>query len=251
MITTQGLLSAAGNYGHPVRQKKGDSFQVKNNTALEQQRATSVEEKLSDTARNYLEYLRSTYGAYDFIVAEDGDQRKALLSRSNKEFSVIISSSELEKMAADENYAREKMHRVQVIVEMSKRLCEQFGYGKADGKGSGNGIFLNHLAISLNDDGSISIFASLKKMPENQKERIEKLREKQAEEKKEEKIKEEKAKEKAVKQKVNSYQKEEKNTVKKVVIEAASEEELIEKVLKVDWNKVCGEKVGGRFDFSI
>ena len=93
-------------------------------------------------------------------------------------------------------------------------------------------------------------------MPENQKEWAEKLREKQADrkkeaKKKEEKVKEEKAKEKAAEQKVNSYQKGGKNVVKKVVIEADSEEELIEKVLKVDWNKVCGEKVGGRFDFSI
>ena len=35
------------------------------------------------------------------------------------------------------------------------------------------------------------------------------------------------------------------------VVEASSEEELIEKIKNVDWNKVSGEEVGVRFDFSI
>ena len=38
---------------------------------------------------------------------------------------------------------------------------------------------------------------------------------------------------------------------KKVVLEASSEEELIEKIKNVDWNKVSGTNVGVRFDFSV
>ena len=48
-----------------------------------------------------------------------------------------------------------------------------------------------------------------------------------------------------------SYKKDDTSSVKKVVVEASSEEELIEKIKNVDWNKVSGEKVGARFDFSV
>ena len=89
----------------------------------------------------------------------------------------------------------------------------------------------------------MSIFAELEKMSEKQKDYIEKLREKRAEEKK--------AAEKNEDKKVNSYKKDDNLSVKKVVVEASSEEELIEKIKNVDWNKVSGGKVGIRFDLSI
>ena len=76
-----------------------------------------------------------------------------------------------------------------------------------------------------------------------QKDYIEKLREKRSEEKK--------TSEKSEEKKVNSYKKDDTSSVKKVVVEASSEEELIEKIKNVDWNKVSGEKVGARFDFSV
>lgn len=89
----------------------------------------------------------------------------------------------------------------------------------------------------------MSIFAELEKMSEKQKDYIEKLREKRSEEKK--------TLEKSEEKKVNSYKKDDTSSVKKVVVEASSEEELIEKIKNVDWNKVSGEKVGVRFDFSV
>jgi len=87
-------------------------------------------------------------------------------------------------MAADEKYASEKMRRVETIVDMSDRICEQFGYERAWGKGSENDTIINKLAVSINDNGSMSIFVELEKMSEKQKDYIEKLREKRAEEKK-------------------------------------------------------------------
>ena len=86
----------------------------------------------------------------------------------------------------------------------------------------------------------MSIFAELEKMSEKQKDYIEKLREKRTEEKKA-----------AEEKKVNSYKKDDEFSVKKVVLEATSEEELIEKINNVNWDKVSGEKVGARFDFSV
>lgn len=241
MVTTHGITSAAGYYENMVWQKK-ESTVKKNNTASEQT-VKSSEDKLSSKAKNYLDNLRKTYGDYDFIVADEGDDRSALLDKSNKEYSVIFSSAELEKMATDENYASEKMRCVQQIVNMTNKICEQFGYERAWGKDGTNDTIINKLAVSINDDGSMSIFAELEKMSEKQKDYIEKLREKRAEEKK--------AAEKNEDKKANSYKKDDNSSVKKVVVEASSEEELIEKIKNIDWTKVSGEEVGVRFDFSV
>ena len=242
MVTTHGITSAAGYYENTVQQKKVSTVKTKNNTASEQA-VKSSEDKLSSKAKKYLDNLRKTYGDYDFIVADAGDDRRALLDKSDKEFSVIFSNSELERMASDEKYASEKMRRVNTIVNMTDKICEQFGYERAWGKGNENDTIINKLAVSINDDGSMSIFAELEKMSEKQKDYIEKLREKRSEEKK--------TSEKSEEKKVNSYKKDDTSSVKKVVVEASSEEELIEKIKNVDWNKVSGEKVGARFDFSV
>ena len=242
MVTTHGITSATGYYENTVQQKKDSTIKAKNNTASEQA-VKSSEDKLSSKAKNYLDNLRKTYGDYDFIVADAGDDRRALLDKSDKEFSVIFSSSELERMASDEKYASEKMRCVNTIVNMNDRINEQFGFERAWGKGSENNTIINKLAVSINDNGSMSIFAELEKMSEKQKDYIEKLREKRSEEKK--------TSEKSEEKKVNSYKKDDTSSVKKVVVEASSEEELIEKIKNVDWNKVSGEKVGARFDFSV
>lgn len=225
MVTTRGITSAAGYYENTVQQKKESTVKAKSNVVSEQALKSS-EDKLSGKAKKFLENLRKTYGDYDFIVADSGDDRRALLNTSDKEFSVIFSCEELEKMASDEKYASEKMRCVDAIVDMTDRICEQFGYERAWGKDGANDTIINKLAVSFNDDGSMSIIAELEKMTEKQKDYIEKLKEKRDEEKKN-------------------------TSVKKVVVEASSEEELIEKIKNVDWNKVSGENVGARFDFSV
>lgn len=206
MVTTHGITSAASCFEKTVQQKK--------NNISSSQTIKSSEDKLSDKAKKYLDNLRKSYGDYDFIVADTGDDRRALLDKSDKEFSVIFSNSELERMANDEKYASEKMRHVKTIVDMSDRICQQFGYERIWGKDSENSTIINKLAVSINDDGSMSIFAKLEKM-------------------------------------VNHYKKADDSSVKKVVVEALSEEELIEKIQKVDWKKVSGEIVGARFDFSV
>lgn len=242
MISSNGITNAATYYQKSMQAtKKSDSVTKAKDTTAEAKVAKSSEDKLSTKAKKYLENLRKTYGDYEFFVADAGDDKRALLNKSSKEFSVIFSSSELEKMANDEEYAKEKLHAVQTAVNMSKKICEQFGFeraGEKEGEGSG---FINKIAISFNEDGTMSIFAELEKVSEKQKDYIEKIKEKRVDEKKEtEELAEKKAKEK-----------EKDVTVKKVTLEASSEEELIEKITNVDWNKVAGENVGVRFDFSV
>ena len=234
MISSGGIKNAATYYQNSMQAvKKSDSVAKAKETAEESKVAQSSEDKLSTKAKNYLENLRKTYGDYDFYVADAGVDRRALLSGSTKEFSVIFSNEELERMADDEAYAQEKMHAVQIAVEMSKRINEQFG---ADLE---NGTLISKMAISFDEDGKMSIFAQLEKISEAEKDYIEKLKEKRADEKKSaEELAEKKAQEKD-------------RTVKKVNLEASSEEELIEKITNVDWSKVAGEIEGIRFDFSV
>lgn len=104
---------------------------------------------------------------------------------------------------------------------MSNRICEQFGFGRAWGNGNESDTILNKLAVSINDDGTMSIFAELEKISEKQKDYIEKLKEKRAEDKK------------AENKKIDATKKEEDTDVKKVVVEATSEEELMEKISNV------------------
>lgn len=242
MISSNGITNVATYYQNSMQAaKKSDAIAKAKDNATEAKNVKSSEDKLSTKAKNYLETLRKKYGDFEFMVADAGDDKRALLDKSTKEFSVIFSNSELEKMANDEEYAKERMNAVQTAVDMSKRICEQFGFERAGEKeGEGNG-FINKIAISFNEDGTMSIFAELEKVSEKQKDYIEKIKEKRADEKKEtEELAEKKAKEK-----------EKDVTVKKVTLEASSEEELIEKITNIDWNKVAGENVGARFDFSV
>lgn len=237
MISSNGITNAATYYQKNMPSaKKSDLVAKEKLLAAEEKKVNASEDKLSAKAKEYLDSLRKTYGDYEFLVADAGDDKRALLNKSNKEFSVIFSSSELEKMANDEDYAKEKLHAVQTAVTMSKKICEQFGYER---NGRNDGGKINKIAISINEDGTLSIFAELEKVSQKQKDYIEKIKEKRADEKKEaEELAQKKAKDKNV-------------TVKKVTVEASSQEELVEKITNVDWDKVAGENLGARFDFSV
>lgn len=111
MVSTHGIASAATYYENTIKQKKDSTVKTQNNKALGQA-AKSSEEKLSTKAKNYLDSLRKNYGDYNFIIADEGDDRRALLGKSDKEFSIIFSSDELEKMASDEEELIEKIGNV-------------------------------------------------------------------------------------------------------------------------------------------
>ena len=200
------------------------------------------EEKLSSKAQEYLKSLREKYGDYDFLVGNSTNDLKTLSKSGSKEFSVIFSNAEIEKMATDEKYAAEKMQGVEGAVKMCRRICEENGYISAfDAMKAGNGT-VNKIGIVTDDNGNMKFFAELEKSSEKQKERLEKAREKKAEEKK---AAEKKASKKSL------YEKDDKDTVKRTTVEADSMEELIEKIKNVDWNNVPDSKSGDRFDFSV
>lgn len=224
-----------------------NGFIKENDTAVSSNGKTSSisannEAKLSENAKNFLKGLRSKFGNYDFMVGNGADDLRALSKSGSKEFSVIFSNEELERMASDEDYAAKKMHEVENAVNMCRRICEQQGYVSAfDSSKSGIGT-INKIGVVSDDNGNMKFFAELEKTSGKQKERLEKSREKKAEEKK---LAEKRA------HKKNPYEKDEKDTVKRTTVEAKSYNELLDKLDAFDWAKIADSKSGDRFDFSI
>lgn len=242
MISTNGISNVQSYYGASV-QKQSRNMDVDHTKATDREAAVrSSEDKLSDTAKSYLDNLRKSYGDYDFIVADAGDDKKALLGQSNKEFSIIFSSTELEKMAKDEKYASEKLQQMENAVKLSEKISARFDSERAWGSDVG----INRIGIELKEDGSVSIFAELEKSSNKQRELMEKAREKRAEEKKEQvrKVSEKKYE--------DLYNKKD-DAVKRTVVEAGTESELFDKIGKIDWSKIQSESInaGNRFDMSV
>ena len=182
-----------------------------------------TEDKLSDKAKEFLGKLREKYGdKYDFFAVGSIEDPRAMDLQGTKAYSVLLTNDEIEKMANDEEYASKVMQKVESAVEMTKRIEEKGELGE--------GVQFKHISISFDSDGNMKLFAELEKMSEKQRERMEKAKEKRAEEKEEA----EKAKDKD--------DGEDDPGVRRVRLEATSEEELLEKILGVDWDKVPGVK---------
>ena len=182
------------------------------------------EDKLSDKAKDFLAKLREKYGdKYDFFAVSSIEDPRTMDLQGTKAYSVLLTNDEIEKMANDEEYAEKVMQRVESAVEMTKRIEENGELGE--------GVQFKHISISFDSDGNMKLFAELEKMSEKQRERMEKAKEKRAEEKEE-----------AEKAKDKDDGEDDDPGVKRVRLEATSEEELMEKILGIDWDKIPGMK---------
>ena len=174
--------------------------------------------QLSQKAQDLFARLQEKYGDYDFFVAENQDDMKNYMDKGTKQYSVVFTTEELERMAGDEEYADKVMGQVEAAIGMTKRIEESGQLGE--------GVHFKQVAISFDDEGNMKLFAQLEKMTAEQQERMEEAKEKKAEEK-----------EKAAKE---AEKKEEQEQAKVppgriVEIEASSEEELLEKILGIEW----------------
>lgn len=220
----------ASEYVYEARKEMGVDFSQTNSIS------DKNEEKLSKKAQDFLKNLREKYGDYDFMIGNSTDDLKALSQAGTKEYSVIFSSAEIERMANDEKYAEEKMQGVAGAVKMAKRVAEEYGFGSASGE---NGV-INKIGVTVDDSGKMKLFADLEKTTSKQRERIEANREKRTEEKK--------AADKAKKK--NPYEKNDKPSVKRARIEADTEEEFIDKLKNLDWSKIEDSHSGDRVNFT-
>ncbi len=182
---------------------------------------TNDEAQLSDKAKSFLENLRKKYGDYDFIISNDMDTSKTV--GSTKEYSVMFTAEEIEKMAADEDYAEKMMGQVGNAVDMLKNLSE---------KDLGEGVQFSQLSVSFDSEGNMTLFAQLEKLSTEQQERLEAAKEKRAEE-----------------QKANEEAQTEKSpedgmpvVFKSADVEASNEEELLAKIFGINWDEIPEEE---------
>ena len=179
------------------------------------------EEKLSAKAQSYLEKLRKQYGDYDFIVSNDMDTSKTV--GSTKEYSVMLTTEELEKMADDDEYATKVMGQVGNAVDMLKGISE---------KDLGEGVQFAQLGVSFDSDGNMKLFAQLEKLSADQKERLEAAKEKRAEEQKNDD------------KELKGDEEDNPTSIlfKSADVEASSEEELLAKIFGIKWDDIPEEE---------
>lgn len=215
---------AASNYYDAIQQNQKQKTEKSERTKTDETGKT----KLSKKAQALLEKLRQTYGNMDFMVADfdSGEEAQKILARGTKEFSVLFSSEELEKMASDETYEKECLDRIEGAVRMSEQINQEYGFSSASGENAEQGE-IARMGVSFQKDGTVTYFAELQKASDQQKTIMEEGREKRAEEKKEK--------------------------TKRVTVHASSMEELLEKIREIDWSRIKEEEQteGSRFDLSI
>ncbi len=201
---------------------------------------------LSDKARALLEEMKRRYGNMDIIVAgyENEEDAKGYLSRSMKEFSVLIDPEELERMAEDDELKEKNFS----IIEDAEQSLKDMKTGLEE---SGEDVV--RVGIHIDNNGEVTYFADLQKLSDAQKERIEKLKEEKAEEKKAEK-KDKDHGSKGYPELTNTSFME---PYKKTQVQASSVQELLQKIQSVNWDDVpVNERhspiqVGKSFDLSI
>lgn len=177
--------------------------------------------ELSKEAKDLLKELQQTYGNMDIIVGnyETDEEAAAYLARGTKEYSVLLGADELEEMAKNKSVKKE-------YTEKMESARNQLAYMQTQLKEAGENV--NKMGVVFEKDGTTSLFASLEKMSEQQKERMDEVRDAKRTEKN------------------PAY-----NKVKQTTVKAQTTEELLKKIRSVDWNKVEEKNVpmsGGRFD---
>lgn len=242
MIRTDSYIQSTGYNGVNKTASKGNNKNVNKNTNTNRRdeikgvnSETDTEKTLSNKAQELLEKLQKKYTNMDFMVADfaNGDDAKSLLSQGTKEFSVLFSSEELEKMASDEKYLEEKIKGMEGAVRFSQRINDEFGYESTFQKNS-DGVEVTNVGISFNEDGTMTYFAELEKTNAKQQERLEDK------------------KEAADDKKTNDEDKVSNTDVKRTIVQAANEEDLYDMIYSIDWSKINGaETIQSKFSVLV
>ena len=217
--------------------------------------------QLSDTAKNYLDKLKSKFHGMEFItVSKDMksqvQQNAAAYGNANK-MVVLIDEEKLERMATDESF-RNKYEGI-IASSQAKMLQAKMGL-------SSSGIGVKNFGMSVDSNGNESFFATVNKSQDLQKKRIEK----KAAEKKQHKLEEKrKAEKKAQEDRINKAKEKKAEKTKDKddteipedeeyeIIEANSLDDLLSKVQTYSYNSAASrvmtdteKMVGGRIDFK-
>ena len=258
-----GAYAAQSDYSKSTKTKKPEVFGTPDKTAgttgtgktsetaqtrgkTEDYGRTIGQPELSEKAAKYYEQLKKRYGNYDFILVSR-DQKENAKANAAKYANgyktvVLIDEDKIEQMATDEKFRKQYEGILSGAAAQIQQLKTSLQSSGAQVKGFG---------MQVNDGGTLSFFAVLKKSSAEQKARIEK---KAAEKKAAKKEKEERLKDKKSDKVADS--KEEAGTEDTVTISAGSIEELLSKIETYNFNtrsdsvQTADERqVGQNFDF--
>ena len=221
--------------------------------------------KLSDTAKDYYNKLKSKFYNMEFIaVSKDMKaqvQQNAAAYGNASKMVVLIDEEKLERMATDESFRK----KYEGIIAMSQSKVTS-----AKNSLVSSGASVKNFGMSVDSNGKESFFATVGKSKELNKKRVEK----KAAEKKEQKLKEKKKAEKEAqderiqKSRDKKREKAELNEddteaisgnddMEYVTIEARSMEELLSKVQSYSYSNASARalteeerKLGTRLDFK-
>lgn len=120
---------------------------------------------LSKKAQSVLDALTAKYGSNTSFIVRDfssDEEARSILSDSTSEFSVLLTPDELEKMANDKSYMKEKLDGIDGAMRMTEQINAQFGYTNADKDGlTKNDI--SKIGVSFDNNGKMTLFADLEK----------------------------------------------------------------------------------------
>lgn len=124
--------------------------------------------ELSDKAQKYYDQLKKKYGNYDFILvsSDQMENAKANAAKYANGFKtvVLIDEDKIEKMASDEKYRKQYEDILSGAAAQLEQIKSSMEASGANVKGYG---------IQVNDNGTVSFFAVLKKSSAEQRARIE------------------------------------------------------------------------------
>ena len=197
--------------------------------------------ELSENAQKYYNQLKAKYGNMGFILVssdmKDAAKQNASRYANPNKMVVLIDDEKIEKMASDEKFRKQYEGLIAMAQTGMSSMKDSFG-NSSEVKGYG---------MQVNDNGTASYFAVVKKLNDSQAERIEKKKEEKLAEKKAEKKKADKeAREEALKKTAEDGEKIEEEDVEETeeihdlfgyseddryeIISASSVEELLQKV---------------------
>ena len=217
--------------------------------------------KLSKEAQKYYEKLKKKYGNYDFILVSKDQkanaQANAAKYANNIKTVVLIDEEKIERMATDESYRKKYEGILSGATAQLQQLKSSVEKSGADVKEYG---------MQMNDGGTTSFFAVLRKSSSDQKSRIQKSAEKKKAEKKaaeletdvqqlqSEKKAAEKKQEKERLEKSKESRTEREDDTQTIILTANSVEELMDKIgeytfversneVRTDREKLMGQHV--------
>lgn len=163
------LSSLSGKYDNKVNKETAKVVNGKNRIG---------NPKLSDAASKYYEELKAKYGDMDFILVADDQietaKEQASNIKSDKSMLVLISASELEEMATNEETRAKNEKLIEDAKAQMPAILEDL---------KKSGVSVESFGIEIKD-GTATFFAVIDKSLAAQKERLEaKQEEKRADEK--------------------------------------------------------------------